>query len=128
MRVSRCIVIDAPPDVVFQVVSDVSQRDRYSPYAESVQLVGKEEDGLVADVLVRLAGRLYTQRIIVNHTPAVCETFEQIAGPAKALRGKTTLHGVTGGTWLEHTYEIELDRNKWTSGLAGFFLQSMLRR
>jgi ribosome-associated toxin RatA of RatAB toxin-antitoxin module len=121
-RLEASIAIDAPADVVFDVLRDIRARAEDVPAFRGVEIRDETSDGFVATMHEHYGGRdvVVTSRFRFER-PAWL-TYEHLESPYGANRGRFAIHAEGGHSVLHQVHETEQDvsegtelRNEWVA-------------
>lgn len=108
-KVEREIVIDAPMDTVFDVITDYERYPEFLPETQDVQLVSRDNSGAVVrfelDLVMRVA---YTLRLVEQRPERVSWTLEEAKVMAENNGGWRLEAAGEGRTKATYGLEVKL--------------------
>ncbi len=116
MRGSASTGIDAAPERVWQIVSDVESWPQWQTAMGSVEIEARDSDGRPQLCQVVFDAKLQTLTTVqrVRYEPPLRLSFDQERGSLKTLRGAWRLEDLGGGR-TRVTYDLEIE----VGGLLG---------
>lgn len=104
MQLEVSIFINAPVEVVFEVLRDVESYPKMFAYVKKLNVVWRSDDGseLIADILEDMFGFLKWVRSRFTFMPPSRMEIRQLSGPFKSAIGWFELAAKDEGTFLRH--------------------------
>lgn len=127
-RVNEAIVVDAPAQIVYELMSDLSRRAEFSPSLRSVDVVESGEGMVVARVTGEFAGREFEQLVRATHREHRSERVDQVRGPTTRMSAQTLITPVAGGSYVEQVFEIVVPRDMFKSRLRELVMARLVRK
>lgn len=121
-------ILPYTPDQMFNLVADVEHYPEFLPWCVGARVWEREEDKMLADLLVRFKGfqSKYTSRVFLNRHDHEIEV-ELVHGPFKHLYNgwKFTRH--PQGVRVEFDLDFELS-SKILQGMIGFMFEDAFKK
>lgn len=114
---SQQALIDAPPQVCFDAITDYESFPEWQDAVESVEVVSRWPDGLGREVAFRIDARVkkIAYRLSYSYEPPCRVTWDYLGGDVKDIDGSFEFEEQGDGRTLA-TYTVALDAGVWLPG------------
>ena len=106
-NIHKSVLIWFSPEEMFRLVTDVDRYSDFLPWCDHARVLETTEDGMVAEVGIRMAGIRQSFTTRNTHVPGREVKMQLVSGPFSNLGGGWRFHPVGDGS--QRACKVELD-------------------